>query len=146
MLVLNIILHADYLISVFAEHASFLFFLVLKGIYYMLVCRFYSRKWRHSSILLDYVATAMAKVFLVFSRLNLHVEFHAFTSCYWLVTWITTSPSCRHLLYAYKLTTCSFVCMGTGEAGPSSLMTGWIWKVLLSYISFSKPNILDLVK
>jgi hypothetical protein len=58
-----------------------------------------------------------------FSRLNLHIEFfHAFTSCYWLVTWMTIGPSCRHLLYAYKLTTCSFVCMGTGEAGPSSFL------------------------
>jgi hypothetical protein len=38
------------------------------------------------------------------------------------VTWITTGPSCRHLLYAYKLITCSFVCIGTGEVGPSSLL------------------------
>jgi hypothetical protein len=35
---------------------------------------------------------------------------------------VTTGPSCEHLMYAYKLTTCSFVCMGTGEAGPSSLL------------------------
>jgi hypothetical protein len=35
---------------------------------------------------------------------------------------MTTGPSYRHLLYAYKLTTCSFVCMGTGEAGPSSFL------------------------
>ena len=40
---------------------------------------------------------------------------------YGLVTWITTSPNCRHLMYANKMTLCLFVCMGIGEAGPSSL-------------------------
>jgi hypothetical protein len=39
-----------------------------------------------------------------------------------LVTWMAIGPNCRHLLYTYKLTTCLFVCMGIGEAGPSSLL------------------------
>jgi hypothetical protein len=38
-----------------------------------------------------------------------------------LVTWITTGLCLRHLVYAFKLTNCLFLCMGTGEATPSSL-------------------------
>jgi hypothetical protein len=58
-----------------------------------------------------------------FSIQNLYVEFFVFISCcIILVTWITIGSSCKHLLYAYKLTMCLFVCMGTGEAGPSSLL------------------------
>jgi hypothetical protein len=98
-------------------------FPTLKGIIYMLVCGLYSRKWSFYLLLLDYFTAMMAKVLWGFSNYNLHVEFfHAFSSCYWLVTWITTGPSYRHLLYAYKLTTCSFIYMGTSEAGPSSLL------------------------
>ena len=39
-----------------------------------------------------------------------------------LVTWMAIGPSHRHLLYAYKLTTCMFVYIGIGEAGPLSLL------------------------
>ena len=45
-----------------------------------------------------------------------------FSVVLWLATWITTGPSYKHLLYAYKLTMCSFVCMGTSEARPSNLL------------------------
>jgi hypothetical protein len=77
-----------------------------------------------SDVFANYFTDTMAKVLWVFLYITYLLNlFQAFLSCcIKLVTWITTGPSCRHLLYAYKLTTCSFVCMGIGEAGPSSLL------------------------
>jgi hypothetical protein len=72
---------------------------------------------------LDYFSTTTAKVLWFsldeVSLLSLSMFLFPVIE---LVTWMTTGPSCRHLLYTYKLTTCSFVYMGIGKAGPSSLL------------------------
>jgi hypothetical protein len=93
---------------------------------YMLDYYYYfnTKEWRICYLYLDYFTDTMAKVLWVFLYRTYTLNFFKlfFSFVLWLVTWITIGPSCRYLLYAYKLTICSFVCMGTGEAGPSSLL------------------------
>ena len=80
---------------------------------------------------LTLLSTTMTKVtlmmfleVLVSGWLDLMQCFFQFIFCIigTLVTWITTASSWRHLLYAYKLTSFLFVCMGTSEARPSRLL------------------------
>jgi hypothetical protein len=71
-----------------------------------------------------WITDTMAKVLWFFLyRTYMLNFFKLFLSCCFMTCDMDNNwSSYRHLLYAYKLTMCSFVCMGTCEAGPSSLL------------------------